>query len=211
MRRLLISAVVISALPLSGCAVAELGHLAYLAANGQLAPDMNSGQQIKPVEGQQVYGASFFTPNKNGAKCYVDGVVVDYARDWDVIDDRTGHVVFKADPTKTYGQAVLMYHKECDDGTKSDVLLTDDRRQLIGKPAKLELLEGIHSTDYYTATEFQKPRWMAQVLKTIQTEAPTNPAARKFLEHVQTENGMPVARATEADIAPTNKADEAKQ
>lgn len=190
MLKFLISIVVLSMLSLTGCAVIELGHLAYyVATNTSVGTEWNSTQEIKPIEGQYVYAATFSTPNKSGTKCDADGVVVDYARDWDVIDEHTGQITFKADPKKIYGQAIVLYHMECNHGLKSDVLLTGERRQIIGQPLKLNLLEKTHTTDFHTTTEFRKPRWMTQVLETILREAPTNPAALKFLQHVPLKNG----------------------
>jgi len=146
------------------------------------------------MEGQKVHAGSFTgLPLIWQEHCDAKGVVVDYARDWDVLDEETGRIAFEADPTKIYGQAIILYNLACRKKPVQSVLLIDERRPTVRKSLKIRLNEEVRGSDYFSRSDSMKPKWMAQVIKTIQDEAATNPAAREFLAHVKIKDGMPIS------------------
>jgi len=193
-----LAAIVVS-FSLTGCVALDVAHLAYQSADQRTV--VKSDQLIEPIEGKKVYAAKFSgRPMIWQKKCNTRGVVVDYVRDWDVIDENTGQVVFKADPTKIHEQVILMYNLTCKGESKQKVLLFDERHQVFRKPVKLWLNEEIRGSDYFKLHDSIKPRWMEQVIKTIQEEAPINPAAQDFLDNVEIgEDGLPVKPETSED------------
>lgn len=151
---------------------------------------------IKEVSGQKVYATELNqrVPLWTDG-CRYQGVWVDYVRDWDVLAD-DGRVLFRAEPNESAGYALLVYRASCPGESPKAVLLTGDKRPYPLFNTSHVALKG-HSflaSDYWSETrKDDRPLWMTQVIKTILGEAPTNPAARLFLEHVEVENGMPVA------------------
>jgi len=93
-------------------------------------------------------------------------------------------------------QAVLVYRFTCKGKPARDVLLTTDRKGkllLAFSSKKLKEREVLFTKNWFKIPEPMKPRWMPQVIKTIQAEAPTNPAAQDFLDNVEIgEDGLPV-------------------
>jgi len=195
MKKILLALMV--SVSLTGCAAYQMIDLTYRAASN-IDPPMpfESTKQIDPVEGQKVYGSNFKpSPLLGQKKCGSKGILVDYVQDWDTINEETGEVIKKAEPDKIYDQAVLIYKLMCEGMPEQAVLLTTDRQAVLWfwKKIKLRDVEVIKARDYFKLSEKGQPKWMTQVIRTIQAEAPTNPAAQDFLDSVKIgEDGLPV-------------------
>jgi len=194
--------VLVVGVSLTGCAGIGAANM-FLGVTGAgvqaIAPQMTfeAKAKIEPIEGQQVYPARFKGLRRGLAwisHCEAHGVVVDYIKDWDTLDEETGRVIRKADPNKIHNQALLIYKLDCKGEPPKKILVTAERKaKIFGKKGKLDKNEFVVTNNYFDSADFIRPRWMAQVIKTIQAEAPTNPAAQDFLDSVKIgEDGLPI-------------------
>jgi len=189
---------VVAGFSLAGCAPLQVMELVAIGASQTVAPPMTfrSDHEILPVQDKQVYPVRFKPePAQRRHKCDAQGIVVDYARDWDIVDESTGEVIRKAEPNKIYDQAILLYKLFCENEEPKAALRTTDRLAVAFFLKKKRLLnnEFVSTRDYFNLSENARPRWIVQVIQTIQEEAPTNPAAQDFLDNVEIgEDGLPV-------------------
>jgi len=197
---------------LSGCfplQVADLmlrgTHAAYSMMN------FAAGRDVIPVPGQRVYEAPLRRVPSMGNNCDAKAILVQYGRDWDVLDSTTGEVRIKANPDEIYDQAILAYGLMCDGKPAEDVLLVTDRRKGLPFLRTENMVKNqlVIATSYFKLFEAQRPKWMPQVIRTIQNEAATNPAAQEFLAHVEIEDGLPVER--EVETPQTDQAETAQE
>jgi len=90
----------------------------------------------------------------------------------------------------------LVYRYSCKEKPTENVLLTTDRVSKIllkFSSDKMKDREAFFTKNWFKIPDDMKPRWMPQVIKTIQAEAPTNPAAQDFLDSVKIgEDGLPI-------------------
>jgi len=186
---------------LTGCAPLQIANLLFTAAGGvaqAVEPKMTfeAKQRIEPIDGQRVYAASF-KGLRRGLRwishCEAQAIVVDYEKDWDTVDEETGRIIRKAEIGKIHDQAILIYKLTCKEEDPRKILLTSDRKEKLWylKKVKLHREEFIITNNYFNFSEKDRPRWMAQVIKTIQEEAVQNPAAQDFLDNVEIKDGLP--------------------
>jgi len=189
---------------LTGCVAFDVVNLAFTVVGGAaqaIDPKMrlSAKHKIEPVVDQKVYAATFNVDSiglKRIRHCEAQGVVVDYTHDWDVIDKETGVIIRKSDPNKIYDQAILAYKLSCDGEPEKTILNIDDRSGKLWYLKKLKLHEGevfLATKNYFSISENSRPRWIGQVIRTIQEEAVINPAAQEFLAHVKIKDGMPIS------------------
>jgi len=211
MKKLL--AVFALSLSLSGCVAFQAVDLLFrVAQTMDSRPPMkfDAAHDIPPTEGQRVYAADLSpSPLAGNKNCSAKALIVDYARDWDLVDEQTGDIVRKAEPEKIYSQAILVYRLICKDKPEESVLMATDRSAvLIYRSWKIKKEQVVSARDYFGSSDSRKPRWMAQVIKTIQDEAATNPAAQEFLAHVKIKDGMPISPETsKTEDAETERAE----
>lgn len=192
MKRSWIPLTLLLALPLSGCVALDAGVIASYALDSTVNVVTNDGD-IRARPEQRIYPVTLHDQTLFTKGCTYRGVIALFARDWDVLAE-DGRVIFKADPGVIHGKALIAYEKSCDNQTEP-VLLVGDRplpmidRALAVKGDMAWRLRGYQGLQQRNDI----PKWMGQVIKEIQAEAATNPAAQDFLNHVKVENGLPVA------------------
>jgi hypothetical protein len=203
MRKFLVFLAAVLVLPLTGCVALDAG----VALSGALDPKIvvfTDDVDVPYQQGQKVYPVSLHASAVFSNGCGYRGVLVMYARDWDVLGE-DGRVIFKADPDTVRGKAVLVYNSDCNKQGGAVLMVGDERFN----PA-FGLSPAVKGDTTFKISEYRGlaqrnniPKWMGQVIKEIQAEAATNPAAQDFLNHVKIENGLPVAPEAPAAGATT--------
>lgn len=118
-------------------------------------------------------------------KCKYDGVMVEYARDWEEEDRHTGFVR-PPEPDKPIGYALILTEERCPEKEARPIFNTDSKffTPLFGKAYVIREGGPMDTRDYMSQREEDRPKWMPQVLRTIEAEADRNPAARSFLDEM---------------------------
>ncbi len=176
---------------LSGCVAIDAVHLITIAADSRIHAIARSG--VYPVEGQKVYYLEFDERRPMWAeKCNYDGIVVEYAKNWDTLGDH-GQVTFRAKPNEPHGYAILIYQERCPNKPARDMLSTSEGTHIPyrGKLPFVNAGQGFNVGDYFSRALENRPKWMSQVVATVQAEAAWNPAAKSFLAHVPVADSMP--------------------
>lgn len=175
---------------LSGCVAAELVHLVYVSTHMNIG--YTADANVKREPGKHVYAQSFHREPAYGARCYADGVVVDYSAK---LDGDTPVALAEFDPSNTYGQAVIFYKQTCglDDAAHTqDIVMTGSRHQLFGEHMVMKSRQKVVVYDYFSQNSTHRPDWMQQVLQTIQAQAASGDKdAQLFLSYIHVENGEP--------------------
>ena len=141
--------------------------------------------------------------------CLYTGVATPYVRDW--AETRSGEfnsTTQEADLDKVLGYAIIINKKACP-GKPDVAMFHGDVKDLLrwgsdyAKPVKLEGRVGghwvVHAVPLAGKSEDQ-PKWLPGVLKTIEAAAPTNPAAKTFLDDVKA--AAKLAEATKSTATP---------
>ena len=118
-------------------------------------------------------------------KCKYKGVIVEYARDWEEEDRRTGFTL-PPEPDKPIGYALILTEERCPEEEARPIFNTDSKffTPLFGKDYVIREGGPMDTRDYMSQREEDRPKWMPQVLRTIESEADRNPAARSFLDEM---------------------------
>jgi hypothetical protein len=176
----------------------NLLYLAVTVGSQALNIVANADSDIQIKENVRVYAISMtqqapFWVNK----CHYDGVMVEFSRDWPEIDQSTG-VVLPPAPDKPFGYALILTKERCPGKVEQNIFSTDDKHfsPFFGR-GKYVIRDGnrMDAVDYASQKEDFRPKWMPQVLKTIQAEASSNVAAKNF----ETELAARTADATNAE------------
>jgi hypothetical protein len=177
-------------------------NIFYLAATiGSQAINIvaNADSDIEIKENVHVYAISL----KQQApfwvdKCHYSGVMIEYARDWEEIEPSTG-TVLPAAPEKPIGYALILTKEKCPDKSERDIFSTGSKffYPLFGRNYVIREGHRIDALDYASQKEDFRPKWMPQVLKTIQQEASNNIAAQNF--EAEMNKRTAVAKNTEKD------------
>lgn len=119
-------------------------------------------------------------------KCAYDGVMVEYARDWEEVQEHTG-IVSPPEPDKPVGYALILTKERCPGKPEVKIFSTGAKYlyPLLGKGYVIREGHRMDAVAYPGARPDSGPKWMPQVLKTIETEALTNPAAKLFMADIQ--------------------------
>jgi hypothetical protein len=146
-------------------------------------------------------------------KCHYNGVLVEYARDWEELQPSTG-IILPPAPEKPIGYALILTKEACPGKEARDIFSTGERFFPLFGHGKYVIRDGhrMDAVDYSSQREDARPKWMPQVLKTIQTEAAHNSIAQKFeaelvARSALTQNSEIDATIKPAEIGPT-KAEE---
>ena len=120
-------------------------------------------------------------------KCKYEGVMVEYARDWEEEQLSTG-VILPPEPDKPIGYALILTKERCPEKEERAIFNTDSKffTPLFGKAYVIREGGPMDTRDYWSLKEEDRPKWMPQVLRTIEAEAPKNPAAQHFLDEMRT-------------------------
>lgn len=178
---------------LNGCAGIELVHLAGQTLTQELSTIARAKSDIETKIGIRVYAIEMFEQRPMWVTpCEYTGVLVEYARDWDELDE-LGHVVRMAEPSKPAGYALLLNKEMCPDKEPENILKTGTRSGLISEYV-IRKGHGHIAMNYLSTNSDMRPKWMPQVIETIKTEATTNPAAAHFLAEMQARSDTDIFR-----------------
>lgn len=150
-------------------------------------------------------------------KCHYQGVMVQYARDWEETQPSTG-IVFTPEPDKPIGYALILTKEKCP-GKEERAIFSAGAKYFYPFNKSYVIREGhrMDAVDYASQRDDMRPKWMPQVLKTIEEDAPRNVAAQNFLAEMKArtesvtaaEEAQPRSAASISDIAnetkPTNQ------
>lgn len=119
-------------------------------------------------------------------KCLYDGVMVQYARDWEEPEQVTG-VILPPEPDKPVGYALILTRENCPGKEPRNIFSTGSKffYPLFGKDFVIRERHRIDAFDYADTREEMRPKWMPQVMKTIEAEAVGNPVAQAFVMEMQ--------------------------
>lgn len=114
-------------------------------------------------------------------KCHYEGVMVQYARDWEETQPSTG-MVSAPEPDKPIGYALILTKENCP-GKEERAIFSVGDKYFYPFASSYVIREGhrMDAVDYSSQREDMRPKWMSQVLKTIEADAPRNAAAQNFL------------------------------
>lgn len=117
--------------------------------------------------------------------CLYDGVMVEFARDWEEVQPITG-VVLPPAPDKPVGYALILTAENCPDKPERKIFSTGERfLPLFGRRYVIRDGNRMDTLDYATTREELRPKWMPQVLRTLAADAGNNPVARDFLVEME--------------------------
>lgn len=119
-------------------------------------------------------------------KCKYEGVMVEYARDWAEEQPSTG-IILPPEPDKPIGYALILTKERCPEKEERQIFNTDSKffTPLFGKAYVIREGGPMDTRDYWSQKEEDRPKWMPQVLRTIEAEAPKNPVAQHFLDEIR--------------------------
>lgn len=167
---------------LSGCVGLDVVHLAATATNQSINIVANADSDIEQQEGVRVYDISMTQQAPLWVKlCHYDGILVEYARDWEESQPGTD-IVSKPQPDKPIGYALLLTKERCPNKDER-AIFSLGTKSFYGFNKKYVIREG-HRIDAIAYEDYRKdarPRWLPQVLNTVERSAPDNVAARNFL------------------------------
>ena len=114
-------------------------------------------------------------------KCHYQGLMVQYSRDWEEVSSNTG-ITLPAEPEKPIGYALILTKEKCPENEERQIFNTGSvlfppffkPKYVIREDRRVDTL------DYASLRDDAKPKWMPQVLKTIELESSNNAAAKEF-------------------------------
>lgn len=168
----------------------EILNLLYLGATvaaQSLTIVANATSDIPIQEGVRVYAVRMKQQAPLWADhCLYDGVMVEFARDWETVQPFTGNVL-PPEPDKPVGYALILTRENCPNKPERPIFNTGDSffSPLFGRRYVIRDGNRMDTQDYAGAKEESRPKWMPQVLKTIAAEAGSNPVARDFLAELE--------------------------
>lgn len=168
----------------------ELLNILYLGATiaaQNLAIVANATSDIPIQEGVRVYAVRMKQQAPLWADhCLYDGVMVEFARDWEEMQPLTD-VVLPPAPDTPVGYALILTAETCPGKPERTIFSTGSKffYPLFGKRYVIRDGHRMDAQDYATAKDELRPKWMPQVLRTLAAEAPGNPAARDFLAEME--------------------------
>lgn len=119
---------------------------------------------------------------RDDGKCHFHGVMVPYARDWEErVNDGVTETVLPPEPDKIAGMAIIVNRKECP-GKPAEAMFRV-HTELRAPWHRYFAVAQIQATELSSLREDQRPKWLAQVMKTIEGSAANdNRSAKEFLE-----------------------------
>jgi len=147
----------------------------------------NAEADVLQQEGVRVYAVALKQQAPMWVdKCLYDGVMVQYARDWEEPGPVSG-VVLPAEPDKPVGYALIVTREKCPGKEARDVFSTGSKLfyPLFGKEYVIRERHRIDAVDYASTREDLRPRWMPQVMRTLENDAASNAVARQFITEMQ--------------------------
>jgi len=136
---------------------------------------------------------------RDDGKCHFKGVRVAYVRDWELTVNN-GYVVtvLPPEPDKIAGHAFIINKKECP-GQEPEAMF---------RVAESVDMSKFNATELSSMAEDQRPKWLPQVMKTLETASEHHAGAKDFMDFTnqaiakaKAAKSNPVADATPA-VAP---------
>jgi hypothetical protein len=174
-------AIALTTLLLTGCAGLELVHLAGQVIAQEASTVAVANDDVRMQENAKVYVVNMRQRRPYGfAFCQYKGVMVEYARDWNELDEQ-GNVVRVAEPDKAAGYALLLNQETCPKGGQKAILKVGSRAHYPWGAFVIRKSHSMIAVNYYGLSTDIRPKWMPQVLATLRAESATNPDAARFL------------------------------
>ncbi len=201
-RRLLAAPVLAAALMLTGCAGAELAHLAYVTMDTSLSTKLYpaAGRVKIPVELEMVtpmtYAREFWREDGSG-KCVFAGVIVPWERTWVTEVNHDGNTTaLPPEPGVRAGYVALVNEKRCGSAAPQTIFLVGEQftgRAILGmgfdgKPF-VDKVHSVSSGDVLAMQAQNRPPWFPQSIERLTRLAQTSPAAKAFLAKSQDDLG----------------------
>lgn len=190
MKRVIVSAA--AALTLTGCAGLEMAHLAGQVIAQEVSTVAVAQDDVKMQDGAKVYPVEMGQRRPLGfASCKYQGVMVEYSRDWDEIDE-WGHVVRAAEPDTSVGYALLLINESCPESEPQEIMKIGSKSfyPIWGRDFVIRKSHSMTAVDYFNLAQGLRPQWMPQVLNTIKEEAATNPVAANFFVELESRSDL---------------------
>lgn len=176
---------------LTGCAGAELVHLAYQTTAEQFTIQYRTDLDTSRVT--WAHGFDAIEPMRytrhfmrEDGKCKFDGVLIPWARTWQQ-EVRNGDTVTRLPPKsdEVAGYAAVIYKKRCPDQPAQAILHVGEQGGLIisareGKAGLIDLRPA-QAMDVLSGNQDFRPQWLPQVVARAIQLAPSNPAAKQFV------------------------------
>lgn len=166
-----------------------------------------ANSDVKIQDDVRVYAVAMRQQTPYGVeKCHYDGVMVQYARDWDEVRSSTG-IVSPPEPDKPIGYALILTKEKCPGKDERPIFSTGSKffYPLFGRGYVIREGHRLDATDYASQQESMRPKWMPQVLKTIEADAPRNIAAQNFVAEMMTRTEAAKAPETAKGASATSE------
>jgi len=185
---------------LSGCVGLDAVYLAATATSQSINIVANADSDIEHQDGVRVYAISMTQQAPLWVNlCHYDGILVEYARDWEESQPGTD-IVLKPQPDKPIGYALLLTKERCPDKDER-AIFSLGTKSFYGLNRKYVIREG-HRIDAIAYEDFRKdsrPRWLPQVLETVERNSSDNAAARNFLMEMETRTEFSTIRTAQKE------------
>lgn len=138
---------------------------------------------VKIQQGVRVYSVAMHQQAPYWVdKCSYQGVMVQYARDWEEVS-ASNDTVLPPEPDKPVGYALVLTSEKCPNKDERPIFSTSSKffYPVFGRAYVIREGHRLDAVDYASQPEHMRPKWMRQVLKTIEAEAPENKAAQAFM------------------------------
>lgn len=187
-----LAAVAAAAVVLTGCAGAELAHLAYQATVEQFTIQYRTDTQgqkhvswrhgfdaVQPMQYQRHF-------LREEANCTFTGVLIPWARTWPQEVRNGDNVTYIApEPNEIAGYAAVVYRKQCSDQAAQAILHVGQQEDvlMVKREAKAGVLNNrpARAMDVLSGNQDFRPQWLPQVVERAVQLAPSNAAAKQFV------------------------------
>lgn len=158
-----------------------LGITLYVLAEASLPQQLGQVASIQMTTAAPV--AFCIRPKTAEEQCVYQGVIVPYEQLW---EERTTNVlgietVTPPQPGKIAAYAIVVNRKDCEGRQPEAMFRVNTHLALFHKET---VFEGVQFAvvDYANLPEAERPKWIPQVLQTLNAAAATQPAAQKFVQ-----------------------------
>jgi len=189
MKKKMMVALALSAIPfLAGCVALDVAYLAGQVMTQELSTIARAESDVLIKNDVKVYAVKMFQQHPMWVPpCKYSGVLVEYAQDWDEVDTE-GRVIRKAAPDGKAGYALILNKEDCPEKEPADILKVGTREDHYMFGASKYVIREGHghlAMNYLEMNPELRPEWMPQVIRTIKSEAASNPDAADFLAQTQ--------------------------
>jgi hypothetical protein len=122
---------------------------------------------------------------------------------WKEFQPSTGSIL-TLEPDKPVGYVLILNKEKCLGNNAQVIFSTGSKLFYPYFGRKYVIREGhtIDASDYMSQPESMRAKWAPQVLKTVEAEAPGNPAARRFLSELKAQSEA--ANVSDEDASKAN-------